>query len=194
MEEWSWCQSWTFLQHTAHHVRGRGGRHTAVSAEGWLESPFPWGGLRLAGRRRPEARLARRLDFKNLSLLFFFSFWLWFSCFVLLFCFLFLCCSVEGKLSVLADRWTDRDPVRTVRFGEQSVRWGALGPWVPSLLPGEQPPRHRPASALPRAIFHFSSLPASRTLLWLYFLAVRPPFTVLPSGRAPLLAFCVFGV
>lgn len=122
---------------------------------GLAGEPLPWGGLRLAGRRRPEARLARRLDFKDLSLLFFFSFWLWFSCFVLLFCFLFLCCSVEGKLSVLADRWTDRDPVRTVRFGEQSVRWGALGPWVPSLLPGEQPPRHRPAQRPAQGPFSF---------------------------------------
>lgn len=88
MGERSWCQSWTFLQHAAHHVRGRGGRHTAVSAEGWLESPFPGEacGSRGGGDLRPALLAGLILRTSHLSSFFPFGFG-----FLVLFCYFVFC-------------------------------------------------------------------------------------------------------
>lgn len=58
-------------------------------------------------REDPRLGLARRAGFEKQ----FFSFCFGFQVFVLFILFFYFCCLMEGKLTLVIDHWTDRDPV-----------------------------------------------------------------------------------
>lgn len=83
-------------------------------ATGWEGVPARQGAtlFSVADRRTwlprvPRLGLARRAGFEKQ----FFSFCFGFQVFVLFILFFYFCCLMEGKLTLVIDHWTDRDPV-----------------------------------------------------------------------------------